>query len=594
MLFKKTSALAVCILFLNSCSPTKNEYTGKETNLDSLLMHYQEERMKLFPLDATSAGDNRYNNLLPNNLTHSYRTQLHDFYTSYRNNLLSIERESLSENNRINYDVLLWECDMGLEAEKYKAHLLPLNQFWSMHLVIGQLAGGSSMQPFNTVKDYENWLSRLTSYAIWCDTAILCMKQGIREGYTLPKSLAVKVIPQFAALDHGPTETHLFYTPVLNLPSTFSEKEKDTLTTLYKKMVETKIIPTHKKLTNFLEKEYLPACRNSSGIDAIPLGKDYYNYLIKVFTTTNSTAEEIFALGKSEVERISKEMLAVKEQVGFKGDLLSFFEYLRTKKELMPFTEAEEVIKNFEAIHERMKPNLSKLFDKIPKTPFEIKRTEAFREASASAEYNQGSMDGTRPGVFYVPIPDVTSYNVLSDEDLFLHEAIPGHHYQISLQQENTSLPQFRRLLGYSAYMEGWALYTESLGKELGLYTDPYQYMGMLSAEMHRSIRLVVDVGMHTQGWTREQAIHYSKEHEAETESSIIAEIERYMAIPGQALSYKIGQLKIKALRAKAEKELGQKFKIAEFHNQILEGGSIPLKVLEDKIERWIGLVKKR
>ena len=594
MLFKKTSALAVCILFLNSCSPTKNEHTGKETNLDSLLMHYQEERMKLFPLDATSAGDNRYNNLLPNNLTHSYRTQLHDFYTSYRNNLLSIERESLSENNRINYDVLLWECDMGLEAEKYKAHLLPLNQFWSMHLVIGQLAGGSSMQPFNTVKDYENWLSRLTSYAIWCDTAILCMKQGIREGYTLPKSLAVKVIPQFAALDHGPTETHLFYTPVLNLPSTFSEKEKDTLTTLYKKMVETKIIPTHKKLTNFLEKEYLPACRNSSGIDAIPLGKDYYNYLIKVFTTTNSTAEEIFALGKSEVERISKEMLAVKEQVGFKGDLLSFFEYLRTKKELMPFTEAEEVIKNFEAIHERMKPNLSKLFDKIPKTPFEIKRTEAFREASASAEYNQGSMDGTRPGVFYVPIPDVTSYNVLSDEDLFLHEAIPGHHYQISLQQENTSLPQFRRLLGYSAYMEGWALYTESLGKELGLYTDPYQYMGMLSAEMHRSIRLVVDVGMHTQGWTREQAIHYSKEHEAETESSIIAEIERYMAIPGQALSYKIGQLKIKALRAKAEKELGQKFKIAEFHNQILEGGSIPLKVLEDKIERWIGLVKKR
>ena len=581
-------------MILNACSPKKNEPVDKEPNLDSVMAHYHEERMKLFPLEATSAGDNRYNDLLPNNLTHTYRTQLHNFYTSYRNNLLSIKRDSLTENNRMNYDVLLWECNMGLEAEKFKTHLLPLNQFWSMHLVIGQLAGGSSMQPFNTVIDYENWLSRLNSYIAWCDTAILCMKQGIREGYVLPKALTAKIIPQFTALDHGPTETHLFYTPVVNLPLAFSEQEKTNLTAAYKTMLETKIIPTHKKLAHFLEKEYLPACRENSGIDAIPSGKNNYSYLIKLFTTTNMTSEEIFALGKSEVERIGKEMLAVKEQVGFKGDLLSFFEHLRTKKELMPYKRPEEVIKNFEAIHEKMKPNLTKLFDKTPKTSFEIKRTEAFREASASAEYNQGSMDGTRPGVFYVPIPDVTSYNVLSDEDLFLHEAIPGHHYQISLQQENTSLPQFRRLLGYSAYMEGWALYTESLGKELGLYTDPYQYMGMLSAEMHRSIRLVVDVGMHTQSWTREQAIHYSKEHEAETESSIVAEIERYMAIPGQALSYKIGQLKIKSLRAKAEKELGSKFKIAEFHNQILEDGSIPLKVLEDKIDRWIDLVKKR
>jgi uncharacterized protein (DUF885 family) len=240
-----------------------------------------------------------------------------------------------------------------------------------------------------------------------------------------------------------------------------------------------------------------------------------------------------------------------------------------------------------------MKPNLAKLFDKTPKTPFEVKRTEAFREASASAEYNPGSQDGTRPGVFYVPIPDVKTYNVLSDEDLFLHEAIPGHHYQISLQMENTALPEFRRILGYSSYAEGWALYTESLGKELGLYTDPYQYFGMLSAEMHRAIRLVVDAGMHTQGWTREQAIQYSKDHEAETEDGIISEIERYMAIPGQALSYKVGQLKIRELRNKAEKELGDKFNIAQFHNQVLDSGSLPLEVLEGKINRWIESLKK-
>jgi uncharacterized protein (DUF885 family) len=234
-----------------------------------------------------------------------------------------------------------------------------------------------------------------------------------------------------------------------------------------------------------------------------------------------------------------------------------------------------------------MKPNLEKLFGHKPKTPFEVRRTEAFREATASAEYNQGSVDGTRPGIFYVPIPDVKKYNVFADEDLFLHEAIPGHHYQISLQQENKDLPEFRKTIWFNAYGEGWALYTESLGKELGLYTDPYQYFGMLSAEMHRAIRLVVDTGLHTKGWTREQAIQYSMDNEAEPAESIVAE-ERYMAIPGQALSYKIGQLKIRELRTKAEKALGSKFDIKEFHDQVLDPGCLPIKVLEDRINNWI------
>lgn len=300
------------------------------------------------------------------------------------------------------------------------------------------------------------------------------------------------------------------------------------------------------------------------------------------------TADEIHQIGLKEVARIMGEMEKVKTQVGYKGDIISFFDFVREKKELMPFTEPQQVIDNFNAIHEKMKPNLEKLFDLKPKTPFEVKRTEAFREASASAEYNQGSVDGTRPGVFYVPIPDVKKYNMYADEDLFLHEAIPGHHYQISLQQENTALPSFRKTIWFNAYGEGWALYTESLGKELGLYTDPYQYFGMLSAEMHRAIRLVVDTGMHTKGWTREQAIAYSLAHEAESTESITAEIERYMAIPGQAVSYKIGQMKIRELRTKAEKELGAKFKIGEFHNEVLEAGCLPLKVLEAKIDAWI------
>ena len=276
------------------------------------------------------------------------------------------------------------------------------------------------------------------------------------------------------------------------------------------------------------------------------------------------------------------------KQVDYKGDLNSFFSYVRNLDQLKPFDTAEGVIDNFNEIHETMKPHLKSLFDLTPKTPFEVRRTEAFREASASAEYNPGSVDGTRPGIFYVPIPDIKNYNIVSDEDLFLHEAIPGHHYQISLQQENELLPAFRKTLWYSAYGEGWALYSESLGSELGLYTGPYQYFGMLSAEMHRAIRLVVDTGLHAKGWTREEAIQYSLENEAESEAGIISEIERYMAMPGQALSYKIGQLKIIELRQKAEAKMGDQFAIKEFHNKVLESGCLPLKILEDKLNAWM------
>jgi uncharacterized protein (DUF885 family) len=586
--------IAVLFMMLSCSNPPKNEtQDAARPSLDSLLTQYHEGRLKLFPMDATMAGDNRYNDLLPNALTAEFRQQVKDFYSDYRTKLTAFDRAALSEDDQMSYDVLLWECDITLDGLRFNDHLMPINQFWSQYLWIGQLASGSSVQPFKTVKDYDNWLSRLDAYVAWCDTAVVNMKKGIKEGYVIPKVLAGKVIPQLADLDHGPVKNHLYYSPVKNIPADFSAEDKARLTKAYTEIVQTKIIPAHKKLRDFIQKEYLPACRETAGISAVPAGKEYYTYLIRLYTTTNQSADEIFALGKREVERITKEMEAVKEQVGFKGDLKQFFEHLRTKKELMPFTKPEEVIANFNAIHERMKPNLAKLFDKTPKTPFEVKRTEAFREASASAEYNPGSQDGTRPGVFYVPIPDVKNYNTLSDEDLFLHEAIPGHHYQISLQMENTTLPEFRRILGYSSYAEGWALYTESLGKELGLYTDPYQYFGMLSAEMHRAIRLVVDAGMHTQGWTREQAIQYSKDHEAETEEGIISEIERYMAIPGQALSYKIGQLKIRELRAKAEKELGDKFNIAQFHNQVLDSGCLPLAVLEGKINRWIESLKK-
>ncbi|MHA3789058.1 DUF885 domain-containing protein [Flavobacterium hauense] len=584
---KITLILFAAAAILQSCAK-KDAPAENDKEFNTMLDNYYSERMKLFPMESTTSGDSIYNNLLPNSLTDAYNDQVKAFFDKYRTEANKYKDNELSENDKLSKELLLWECDINIEQLGFKENLLPMNQFTSLPLTIGQFASGSGAQPFKTFKDYTNWLQRLESFNQWLTTAQQRMKEGVSKGYVLPKSLTVKMIPQLEDLANENVQEHLFYSPIKAFPASFTDAQKKELTDKYTAILKDKIIPSFKSLHNYVSTDYLKASRTTSGISAIPDGKKYYEHLIKRYTTTDMTSEDIHQLGLKEVARLTSEMEKVKTQVGFTGSLKDFFNYVRNKKELMPFTEPQQVIDNFNAIHEKMKPNLEKLFDLKPKTPFEVRRTEAFREASASAEYNQGSVDGTRPGIFYVPIPDVTKYNMYADEDLFLHEAIPGHHYQISIQQENTLLPAFRKTIWFNAYGEGWALYTESLGKELGLYTDSYQYFGMLSAEMHRALRLVIDTGLHTKGWTREQAIKYSIENEAEPEESIIAEIERYMAIPGQALSYKIGQLKIRELRSKAEKELGAKFSIKEFHNQVLDAGCLPLKVLEGKIDKWI------
>jgi uncharacterized protein (DUF885 family) len=324
-------------------------------------------------------------------------------------------------------------------------------------------------------------------------------------------------------------------------------------------------------------------------------GVAYYQYLITTQTTTTRSAEDIYQTGLKEVERITRLQDSVKEAVKFNGNLQEFFNCLKTDKQFMPYKSAAEILAAFRAIQGKMEPGLEKLFTKTPRTPFEIRQTEAYRAESASAEYMQGSPDGSRPGIFYVPVLDATTFNTTSGmESLFLHEAIPGHHYQISLQQEDTTLPKFRRFGGNNAYVEGWALYCESLGKELGLYTDPYQYMAALGDEIHRAIRLVVDVGLHTKNMTRDEAIRYMMAHEAASEQYATMEIERYMAVPGQALGYKIGALKIAELRNKYQNELQNSFKLAEFHDNILKDGALPLDLLEKKMDAWAGAKNKK
>ncbi|HEX8504745.1 MAG TPA: DUF885 domain-containing protein, partial [Hymenobacter sp.] len=396
------------------------------------------------------------------------------------------------------------------------------------------------------------------------------------------------MVPQLHAQVPTDATKSLFYGPITRLPASFSDADKTRLTAAYQQAILTQLVPTYRKLADFLQTEYLPKARTSTGLADVPTGAAMYRYLVKQSTTTDRSPEAIYQIGLAEVKRIRMEMEAVKKQAAFQGDLPAFFTYLNSEPRFTPYKTPEEVLNAFRAIQARIEPNLPKLFGRTPKSPFEIRQTEAFRAATASAEYNRGTPDGSRPGIFYVPILDATKFNTTSGmESLFAHEAIPGHHYQLSLQQENTTLPKFRRFASYSAFSEGWALYCESLGPELGLYQDPYQKIGALGDEIHRAIRLVVDVGMHAKNMTREEAIKYMMANEPISEQGATAEIERYMAIPGQALAYKTGALKLRELRARYEKQLGPKFSLKAFHDEVLAGGSMPLAVLERKMDAW-------
>ena len=580
---------AMFLIMIASCTPQKTEQANDASkNINKIFDSYYEERLKLFPLEATAIADNRYNDQLPCDISDAYRDKMKAFYKKYLDEISKVKREELKGEDGLSHDVFKREMQMQLEGLSFHDNLIPFNQFWGMHLTFAQLGSGDGNQPFKTVKDYDDFLGRIHGFVIWCDTAVSNMKRGMEQKIVLPKALAEKIVPQLQAMVVKDVKESVFYGPIKKLPDSFSADDKKRLTDDYTKAISEEVIPSYKKLADFVKDEYISSCRATAGISDVPGGKELYAYLAKFWTTTSMTPDEIFETGQKEVARLRAEMEKIKTETGFKGDLKSFFNYLHTDKKFLPYKEPAEVIGAFRDIEARMQPQLKKFFNLVPKAKFEIRQTEKFREKSASAEYNQAAPDGSRPGIFYTPVPDAAKYNYVGNEYLFLHEAIPGHHYQIAIQQENEDLPKFRRFGWFGAYGEGWALYTESLGKELGLYTDPYLYFGSLNAEMHRAIRLVVDVGMHMKGWTREQAIQFSLENDAESESDIIAEIERYMAIPGQALAYKIGQLIIIEIRKRAEQTLGEKFSIQKFHDEVLISGCLPMEIFENKMNDWI------
>ena len=571
-------------------SPMVKNEGFSTSDLDSIAANYYEEYLKLYPLEATSQGDERYNDLLPNNLSQDFIKKEIAFYNSVQNQLKSIDYNSLDNDRKVVFDVLEYTLIDKQERYAYHPEYIPFTQFDGLPLTFPMLGSGSGIQPFKTEKDYDNWLKRVDEFPIWMDSAIENFRLGIKNNVVLPKSLVLKMIPQMKAdeITTFEIDKNIFYGPIKNLPKDFKPVIANKYTKLYQDAIKNKLIPAYLKMANFLEKEYLPKARTTDGYGALPNGNNIYAYYVKSWTTTNKTPEEIHKTGLSEVERLRNDMEKVKAQVGFKGSLEEFLNYVKTDPKAMPYKTSAEVLAGFQSILDKITPKLKTMFNVTPKTPFEIRQTEKYREASASAEYIQGSADGKRPGIFYIPIPDPAKFNVTSGmESLFLHEAIPGHHYQVSLQQENTKLPKFMRFGWIGAYGEGWALYCESLGSEFGLYTDPYQKMGSLSDEMLRAVRLVIDTGIHTGQMSREEAIKYFLSNVAYDEAGATAEVERYMALPGQALSYKTGAMKIRELRNKYQKEQGKKFNLASFHDEVLSQGCLPLEVLERKMELW-------
>lgn len=567
---------------------------SRAQQLNRLYDEYWEETLKLSPLQATFQGDPRYNDQLPNFLTEDYRKQSHDFTVRWLKRIEAVGPAGLSGQDRLSYDIFVKNAKDSLEGEQFPGYLMPMNQFTNLAGFAAQLGSGTGAQPFKTVKDYDDWRARGGKMPAIFDQAIVNMREGMRTGVVQPKVLMVKVLPQFDALINDDPEKTLFWGPIKNLPASFSAADKARITAEYRTMIAQEIMPAFKRMRDFIAKDYLPACRDSAGMEGLPNGKAWYAFNAYQSMSIRRSPEEVHKIGLSEVARIHGEMRKVMAEVGFKGTLQEFFQYLNTDKKF-DFASEDALLAHYRSIEAKLEPGLKREFRLMPKAGFEIRPVEAFRaQSAAGGEYQSPSEDGSRPGIFYVNTYDLPSRKTWDSEDLFLHEAKPGHHFQIAIQQELTGIPKFRRFGGETAFAEGWGLYSETIGKELGMLDDPYMYVGMLQNELWRAIRLVVDTGFHSKGWTRDQVIAYMRENSAVSEVDAVAEAERYMAIPGQALAYKTGQMKITELRARAEKALGSRFDIRAFHDEILGDGAVPLDILDAKVDRWIEAQKKQ
>ncbi len=568
---------------------SQSSFKTPPSQLEQLFDRYSASYYALNPLAATAQGFNQYNDQLEIKISEAYVTKSRNLNQRYLDSLSGINKKELSAAEKLSVEILTYK--LQAENDWFNNSLMyytPVNQFvFSFPTQFATLGSGAGYIPFNTELDYRNFMSRMKQFQPWVDQAIANMQEGIRVKNTTPRAAMLKVPVQLKPFFDGPDSGNVFFKPLEKLPANLDTATASTLKKEYAAAIESYLKPAYKKLHDYIVTVYIPKARETSGLLDNHNGKKEYAAWLKYHTTTNITAETIFTVGLNEVARIKKEMDSLKNVVGFKGDLKSFFDYVKTDPKFFPFKTEDEILDRFRSFEERMEPQLSRLFNMKPKAKFEVRAIEKFRAAGANAQYMKASRDGKRPGIFYEAVYEPAKYNYFTMEGLFIHEAIPGHHYQVSIQQE-AAIPEFRMTYGTTAFGEGWALYAESLGTELGMYTDPYQYLGRLNNEIERAVRLVVDAGIHAKGWSREKAISYILENQPVSEAQAEQRIERYMVIPGQAVSYKVGEIKILELRAKAKQQLGDKFDIRSFHDEVLKDGSLPLLLLERKIDNWI------
>ena len=560
---------------------------------DKIYTDYFEELKVINPVFATFLGDHQFNDKFSEPISAESLARSLAFQQTYLDKINTINDQLLSGQDRLSVEIFKRDREIAIKGYRFPAHLIPINQFRGMHNSYARMGSGKSAQPFNTIEDYDNFIKRSDGFAKWMDSAIVAMREGIERDVVEPEVIMKKVIPQLAYHLVENVDDSIFATPLKNIPDSINEEDKILLVSRYQKMIADQLIPAYKRMHDFIVDEYLPKSRKTVGYSDLPDGKAWYEYQILRNATLDLTADEIHQMGKKEVARILEEMTKVKQTVNFEGDLQEFFEHLRTDNKFY-FKSEEALLAGYEQTRDKINKLTPKLFSIFPKADYEVRLVEPFRAASsAGASYQAPAPDGSRPGIFYINSHNLKAQPKFLMETLSIHEASPGHHFQVTIQQEITELPMFRRFGDYTVYSEGWALYAESLGKELGLFTDPMMWYGRLVDEQLRAMRLVLDTGLHALGWTREQAIQYMMDNSSMPESDVTAEVERYMAIPGQAVSYKIGQFKIQELREYAQLKLGEQFDIKEFHTQILIDGALPMPILEAKIKRWIDKVKK-
>lgn len=571
-----------------AAAPASTATASAQQQLEQIYAQYWQAALERNPLRATFIGDPRYNDRLPNTLSPAYRDASKAFAALWLERVKAIDPANLDPRARVSYDVFVNNLEGEIEGYAFRDDLMPLNQFRNMASTFAMLGAGTGAQPFRSVSDYDNWLARASQIPALFDQAIANMREGVAQGLLQPRVLIEKTIPQLDALIKDDPEQTIFWKPIENLPEGFAEADRNRLRDAYRALIADTLMPAYRKLRAYTADEYLPATRDSFGIGALANGEAWYAYLARQSTTTDLSPEQIHQIGLDEVARIHDEMRKLMAQTGFTGDLKDYFQHVKADPANY-FSSEQEMLDAYRGFRATIEPLLPALFDVKPKADFEIRPVEAFRAASASAgSYQRPAQDGSRPGIFYANTFDLKARPRYALESLFLHEAEPGHHFQIALQQELTDLPAFRRFGGETAFAEGWGLYAESLGKELGVYTDPAMYFGALDAELWRAIRLVVDTGIHAKGWSRQQVLDYMYANSPIEPTRAIAEAERFMAIPGQALAYKIGQLKIREFRNKAQAELGERFDVRAFHREVLSDGTVPMQVLQAKIERWI------